>query len=260
MINIIFAVVVIVLLSIILKQNKKKGKFESLLQRISGEQKSANDRHLADIKIVRVHRLRNSPVAAFFDIEVSGFRINGFKLMNCTIKGKDSYFIQAPLNKNHWEVAYPVNPDYFRELQGLLIRTLEEENNEEVGLKDKPKTLDTGQGLILQDEEAEKLSEEELLKKYLPVYENLVHGRTKPRNKCEKDFIERCNAIAGPKNMHAIVYIKYKRKKISEILDKQENGIPEYEEGYPKPGFFTDEDWKKGRARQYGDMKWRWRT
>ena len=26
------------------------------------------------------------------------------------------------------------------------------------------------------------------------------------------------------------------------------SGIPEYEEGYPRPGWFTDEDWKKGRS------------
>ena len=31
--------------------------------------------------------------------------------------------------------------------------------------------------------------------------------------------------------------------------------IPEYEEGCPKPGWFTDDDWKKMRSQDYADMK-----
>jgi hypothetical protein len=33
--------------------------------------------------------------------------------------------------------------------------------------------------------------------------------------------------------------------------------IPEFEDGAPRPGFFTDDDWKKNRAGQFRDMKQR---
>jgi uncharacterized protein YifE (UPF0438 family) len=42
----------------------------------------------------------------------------------------------------------------------------------------------------------------------------------------------------------------YKPKK-----SNSKSNIPEYEEGYPKPDWFTDEDWKKMRRQDYADMK-----
>jgi uncharacterized protein YifE (UPF0438 family) len=44
---------------------------------------------------------------------------------------------------------------------------------------------------------------------------------------------------------------EYFKKKIS----KHKSEIPEYEEGYPKPSWFTNEDWKRMRRQNYADMK-----
>ena len=50
-----------------------------------------------------------------------------------------------------------------------------------------------------------------------------------------------------------------KRSSLTEIylrkMSQVKSDIPEYEEGYPKPGWFTDDDWKKMRGQDYADMK-----
>jgi uncharacterized protein YifE (UPF0438 family) len=38
-------------------------------------------------------------------------------------------------------------------------------------------------------------------------------------------------------------------------MSERQSEIPEYEEGYPKPDWFTDEDWKKMKRQDYADMK-----
>jgi uncharacterized protein YifE (UPF0438 family) len=38
-------------------------------------------------------------------------------------------------------------------------------------------------------------------------------------------------------------------------IRRPKRGISEYEEGSPKPGWFTDDDWKKMRKQDYADMK-----
>jgi len=48
--------------------------------------------------------------------------------------------------------------------------------------------------------------------------------------------------------------------KMQERKKERERGylgtnIPEHEEGTPKPGWFTDDDWKRMRSRDYADMK-----
>ena len=42
---------------------------------------------------------------------------------------------------------------------------------------------------------------------------------------------------------------------ISALVNSNRSPIPDYEEGYPRPGWFTDEDWKKMRSQDYAAMK-----
>jgi hypothetical protein len=78
-------------------------------------------------------------------------------------------------------------------------------------------------------------------------------------NKTKKKF---------PKNQ-TVETLKCPEEIRNEILKKAKNrsslknyysrrpkrGISEYEEGSPKPGWFTDDDWKKMRGQDYADMK-----
>ena len=42
---------------------------------------------------------------------------------------------------------------------------------------------------------------------------------------------------------------------ISLLMKKKRDHVPEYEEGTPRPGWFTDDDWKKMRKQDYAAMK-----
>ena len=42
---------------------------------------------------------------------------------------------------------------------------------------------------------------------------------------------------------------------ISAFINSPRASIPDYEEGFPRPGWFTDEDWKKMRSQEYAAMK-----
>jgi hypothetical protein len=42
---------------------------------------------------------------------------------------------------------------------------------------------------------------------------------------------------------------------LSALINKDRNPIPDYEEGYPRPGWFTDEDWEKMRSQDFAAIK-----
>jgi uncharacterized protein YifE (UPF0438 family) len=127
-----------------------------------------------------------------------------------------------------------------------------------------------------------ELSEDELvlLEKNLSLLKELDNGRIFPRTIEEKHFVDVCKGKAEPKTLEEIAYIKRKKNLIKAMgenslkdkgsvispskhvpdnssMDKNsitDACITENEEGYPDSRWFTDKDWKKGRAGQFKDM------
>jgi uncharacterized protein YifE (UPF0438 family) len=109
-----------------------------------------------------------------------------------------------------------------------------------------------------------ELTEEEkkLLQKSLELYQSLESGRFTPTTDAQKHFMAVCQGQARAETPDEIAYAKYMRLRAAERRRERERardkrGIPEYEEGYPRPGWFTDEDWKKLKARDYADVRQR---
>lgn len=107
--------------------------------------------------------------------------------------------------------------------------------------------------------------EQQLLDKHLSFYEDLETGQRNPETEAQEHFVEVCQGRAKASNDHELAYVKYMRLRAKSRREQEEqqdssNSIPEYEEGLPKPGWFTDEDWKKMRKGDYADMKSRSRS
>lgn len=117
------------------------------------------------------------------------------------------------------------------------------------------------------DDSAANLTPEEqqLLNKHLSFYEELETGQRKPKTEAQSHFVKVCQGRAKASSNHELAYVKYmklraKSRQEQEGQRESSHSIPEYEEGLPKPGWFTDEDWTKMRKRDYADMKSRSRS
>lgn len=236
------------------------------------------------MKVVRVYcppKLSN--VIAFFDIEIEGFRINGFKLL----RGDHANYISMParLGKNNrwFPVAYPVTSQQKLALeQSILVALREigtnrmvvetsglpsskvsnEKKEEKIEIKKifvSEQKLYSLEGALI-DEESDKESDESLLNRNIKIYSGLESGKIKPRNKCEENFVLGCKGILVEKSRHLYVYVKHKRQLYEQKkMNRKSEGISEYEEGHPTPQWFTDDDWRKLRSGDYSDMKRRGR-
>ena len=82
------------------------------------------------MKVVRVHRLENSPVVAFFDIEISSFRINNFRLLKAMARGEPCYHLEMPATRakdgTWFQSAYPLNVETRTELTQIIIKALQD--------------------------------------------------------------------------------------------------------------------------------------
>lgn len=106
-----------------------------------------------------------------------------------------------------------------------------------------------------------ELTEEEkkLLQKHLEFYRSLESGRRPPKTEAQKHFVAVCTGQARAETPHEIAYAKYMRLRAAERRHqsrsaRDKRGILEYEEGYPRPGWFPDEDWRKLKSRDYADL------
>jgi uncharacterized protein YifE (UPF0438 family) len=104
--------------------------------------------------------------------------------------------------------------------------------------------------------------EEVLLKKHLAFYQLLENGKWNPTTNAQKHFVAICRGHGRAETEHEKAYTKYLRIRAlqrREQYAKREahNGIPEYEEGYPRSDWFTDDDWKKMRRQDFVDMNHR---
>ncbi len=96
-----------------------------------------------------------------------------------------------------------------------------------------------------------------LLNKYGKSYQSLDCGERIPTTEAQRHFFSVCRWQAAAETKHEKIWIKHKRLQAYEQqkrMKKSQSGIPEYEEGTPRPGWFTDEDLEKMRAADYEDM------
>ena len=104
--------------------------------------------------------------------------------------------------------------------------------------------------------------EQVLLQKNYKFYRSLAMGTQKPNTDAQRHFVAVCRGNANPQTDHEKVYVKHMRvcavQRRQQYEDKEAgNDLPEYETGYPRPDWFTDDDWKKLRRQNFADMNQR---
>ena len=109
------------------------------------------------------------------------------------------------------------------------------------------------------------LAEQQLRDSYMDFYDSLETGQRKPATEAQEHFVKVCHGRAKASTEHELAYVKYMRlrarlRRAKEEQRDQQISIPLYEEGYPTPGWFTDEDWEKMRKREFSDMRERHRS
>jgi len=112
--------------------------------------------------------------------------------------------------------------------------------------------LVASEGDPVSDSESLELTPEEtaLIERYLDFYRALDGGQRLPSTEAQRHFVEVCQCQAKADSAHEIAYFKYRvlvNKQRSEATDGP-GGIDEVGEGVPKPGWFTDEGWKRMRG------------
>lgn len=91
-----------------------------------------------------------------------------------------------------------------------------------------------------------------LITLHLDFYRSLETEQRAPTTEAQRPFVAVCQCQAKADSVHEVVYLKYKMLAARQRLEVQseQQGIDEFAEGAPSPGWFTDEDWKRMR-RQY---------
>lgn len=103
--------------------------------------------------------------------------------------------------------------------------------------------------------------EERLIDKHLTFYCQLAAGKRQPTTEAQKHFILVSQGRACAETEHEIAYAKYIRIEVQdrEAKRKTTDGIPKYEEGFPRAGWSDERDWKQMERGDYADMKKRGR-
>jgi uncharacterized protein YifE (UPF0438 family) len=104
-------------------------------------------------------------------------------------------------------------------------------------------------------ENGRDFSEEEqaLLSKHLHFYRTLASGRRKPATAAQEHFVQVTLGHATAETPHEFAWIKYRRncaerRELARAESTELKRDPELDG--PTDGWFTREDWKKGRGRQ----------
>jgi uncharacterized protein YifE (UPF0438 family) len=100
-------------------------------------------------------------------------------------------------------------------------------------------------------------AEERLIDKYLNFYRDLATGKREANTEEQKHFVKVCHGLARAETEHELAYAKYMRLQAIkyETDERVDSGIPKYEEGYPRPGWSNENDWKKMKKGDYAEMK-----
>lgn len=92
------------------------------------------------------------------------------------------------------------------------------------------------------------VEEQQLLNKYLRFYLELENGTRKPKTEAQEHFVALCKGRVGATTPHEIAFAKYRSRRAKEMSDKYQEShcsdqFPETEDGVPKSGWFTDNDY-----------------
>lgn len=89
-----------------------------------------------------------------------------------------------------------------------------------------------------------------LIKQHLDFYRSLDIGQRAPTTAAQRHFVAVCQCEAKADSVHEVAYLKYKMFAARQRLEApgEQQGIDEFAEGVPSPGWFTDEDWKRMRG------------
>ena len=153
-----------------------------------------------------------------------------------------------------------------REHIGTLDKKKPTADHDAMGKTEESITVRSDASLNLADEDARAMSEDELIDKYLFVYEDLWHGKKEPRSECEKNFmtwIECARAGLQKPDVssgHAMAYWSYRKKEIARRANNmKEKGMPEREDGVPSEDWGIRSEWEAMRRRNFGDINSRGR-
>lgn len=98
-------------------------------------------------------------------------------------------------------------------------------------------------------------SEEALIDKHLTFYRELTTGKRQPTTEAQKHFAIVFQGRAKAETEHEIAYAKYLRLEAlkRDAESRMSEGIPKYEEGFPRPGWSAgkrlEKDEKRGLRR-----------
>lgn len=103
--------------------------------------------------------------------------------------------------------------------------------------------------------------EEMLIDRHLNFYRELASGARQPETDAQKHFVKVSQGHAKSENEHELAYAKYMRlQAIRRVAESpNEEAIPKYEEGFPRPGWSDENDWRKMKKSNYNEMKKRGR-
>jgi uncharacterized protein YifE (UPF0438 family) len=89
-----------------------------------------------------------------------------------------------------------------------------------------------------------------LIKRHLDFYRVLDSGQRVPSTPAQHHFVAVCRCQAKATTAHEIAYFKYRMlvTKQRDAAQDERDGMDEFGEGVPKPGWFTDEGWKRMRG------------
>ncbi|MFH1923065.1 MAG: DUF413 domain-containing protein [Planctomycetota bacterium] len=93
--------------------------------------------------------------------------------------------------------------------------------------------------------------EEALLERYYAFYRTLDTGGREPTTAAQHHFVAVCHGIAKANTIHEQAYVKYRMllaKARAQASEAGDGEIDEFGEGVPRPGWFTDEGWKRMRG------------
>lgn len=92
--------------------------------------------------------------------------------------------------------------------------------------------------------------ERELISRHLDFYRSLDNGERPPETEAQRHFVVVCRCRTKAETIHETAYFKHRARELkrrSEVEAFSET-INEFGERIPRPGWFTDEDWKRMRS------------
>lgn len=94
-----------------------------------------------------------------------------------------------------------------------------------------------------------------LIERYLDFYRALDRGDRRAESPAQYHFVEVCRCRAKAETVHEVAYFKYRMLSAGRRAESEDesSAIDEIGEGVPKPGWFTDEDWKRMRGQYLSD-------